>query len=263
LGREKVLGLALLTLTTALWGTSFLFIKLSVENVSSVTYTSYRCLLSVALLAPLALAKGLRRGFDRGSYRRGLAVGVAYTLGLLLQAEGTRYTTPSVSAFLTALNSVNVHVYAALVERRYSPLDAVAIALATAGLYVISRPTGGLGLGEVLLLLGSVAWAAQVILVSAFGWGSPLELLLGTFTPGLLLVPLDLATGTPELGGETLLYLALVCSITATLLQILGQRYVSPVTAAVVFPVEPVFALAFPLALGLEELSLSKGVGVG
>jgi drug/metabolite transporter (DMT)-like permease len=74
LGREKVLGLALLTLTTALWGTSFSFIKLSVENVSSVTYTSYRCLLSVA---PLALAKGLRRGFDRGSYRRGLAIGVA------------------------------------------------------------------------------------------------------------------------------------------------------------------------------------------
>jgi drug/metabolite transporter (DMT)-like permease len=266
LGREKVLGLALLTLTTALWGTSFSFIKLSVENVSSVTYTSYRCLLSVALLAPLALAKGLRRGFDRGSYRRGLAIGVAYTLGLLLQAEGTRYTTPSVSAFLTALNSVNVHVYAALVERRYSPLDAVAIALATAGLYVISRPTGGLGLGEVLLLLGSVAWAAQVILVSAFGLGSPLELLLGTFTPGLLLVPLDLAMGTPELGGETLLYLtylALVCSITAILLQILGQRYVSPVAAAVVFLAEPVFALAFSLALGLEEPSLSRGVGGG
>ncbi|MCC6047180.1 MAG: hypothetical protein LM571_03210 [Desulfurococcaceae archaeon] len=41
----------------------------------------------------------------------------------------------------------------------------------------------------------------------------------------------------------------------ATLLQILGQRRVSPVTAAVVFPMEPVFALAFSLALGLEELS--------
>jgi len=46
------LDLALLTLTTALWGTSSSFIKLSVENISSITYTSYRCLLSVALLAP-------------------------------------------------------------------------------------------------------------------------------------------------------------------------------------------------------------------
>ncbi len=262
----KLLGLALLTLTTALWGTSFSFIKLSVESVPSPVYTSYRCLLSVAFLAPLALAKGLLTEFDRKSYSKGVAIGLAYVLGLLLQAEGTRYTTPSVSAFLTALNSVNVHLFVALVERRYYLLDGVAITLATAGLYVISRPSGGLGLGEVLLILGSVAWAAQVILVSKFGWSSPLELLLGTFTPGVLLTPLTLAIGTPEVGGEALLYLtylALLCSVVATFLQILGQRYVSPVTAAVVFLLEPVFALAFSLALGLEGVSLSKGVGGG
>jgi len=263
---RKLLGLALLTLTTAFWGTSFSFIKLSVESIPSLTYTSYRCLLSTALLTPLALAKALLRGFNYASYLRGIAIGVAYTLGLLLQGEGTRYTTPSVSAFLTALNSVNVHLYVALVKRRYHLLDGVAITLATAGLYVISKPSGGLGLGEVLLILGSVAWAAQVILVSKFGWGSPLELLLGTFTPGALLTLLTPAIGASEVGGEVLLYLtylALLCSIVATFLQILGQRYVSPVTAAVVFLLEPVFALAFSLALGLEGVSLGKVVGGG
>jgi len=262
----KLAGVAMLVGTTVLWGTSFSFIKLSVGVMSSLEYTSYRCLIATTILAPAVLVKAVRGEFSRGDYLRGLAIGVAYALGLLLQGEGTRYTTPSISAFLTALNSINVHLYVALVEKRYHWLDALALLLAVSGLYAISMPSGGLGVGELLILLGSVAWAAQIILVSKYGRGGIVEILAGTFTPGALLSPLAAAVfgNTMNLAALAYLaYLAVICSIGATFLQVLGQRRVSPLAAAVIFLLEPVFATLFSLAMGLEELTLHKAVGGG
>jgi drug/metabolite transporter (DMT)-like permease len=263
--RGKIKGIFFLVLTTILWGTSFSFIKLSVEEISGFSYTFYRGLISILILTILLAAKHARQGIDAKSFIKGLYTGVAYTTGLLLQGLGTQYVTPSTSAFITGLNTVHVHLYAGFLARKYGLTHAVSLVLAISGLYILTSPQNSGGLGEILVFMGSISWAAQIILVSKFSDSSMLEYLYGMFTPTLFLAPYVFIV---ENGGELslnaiayLAYLAVACSLGATYFQVKGQKYVTASSAAIIFLLEPVFALIFSLVMGLEDLVLYKLVG--
>ena len=265
--RGKIKGIFFLVLTTILWGTSFSFIKLSVEEISGFSYTFYRGLISILILTILLAAKHARQGIDAKSFIKGLYTGVAYTTGLLLQGLGTQYVTPSTSAFITGLNTVHVHLYAGFLARKYGLTHAVSLVLAISGLYILTSPQNSGGLGEILVFMGSISWAAQIILVSKFSDSSMLEYLYGMFTPTLFLAPYVFIV---ENGGELslnaiayLAYLAVACSLGAMYFQVKGQKYVTASSAAIIFLLEPVFALIFSLVMGLEDLVLYKLVGGG
>jgi drug/metabolite transporter (DMT)-like permease len=155
--REKIKGIFFLVLTTVLWGTSFSFIKLSVEEISGFSYTFYRGLISILILTILLAAKHARQGIDAKSFIKGLYTGVAYTTGLLLQGLGTQYVTPSTSAFITGLNTVHVHLYAGFLARKYGLTHAVSLVLAISGLYILTSPQNSGGLGEILVFMGSIS----------------------------------------------------------------------------------------------------------
>ncbi|QOR94184.1 DMT family transporter [Thermosphaera chiliense] len=265
--RGKVKGVLFLVLTTVLWGTSFSFIKLSVEEISGFSYTFYRGLFSILILSILLIAKHVRQGIDVESFVKGVYTGIAYMLGLLLQGLGTRFVTPSTSAFITGLNTVHVHLYAGLLARKYGLTHATSLILALTGLYILTSPQNSGGLGELLVFIGSISWAAQIILVSKYSNANMLEYLYGMFTPTLFLGPYVFIV---EHGGELslntilyLAYLAVACSLGATYFQVKGQKYVSASSAAIIFLLEPVFALIFSLLMGLEALLTYKLVGGG
>ena len=79
-----------------------------------------------AALVYLLLTLPHQRHFSRADLLGGTSVGVFFTLGLFLQLVGLRYTTPSASAFLTALSVV------------FAPL-AQACILMMAGIIVIAN----------------------------------------------------------------------------------------------------------------------------
>ena len=261
----KLYGLMSLVATTALWGSSFVFIKLSVMEVSPYTYTFARTAIASAILIPLVLLKARVRGVSVLGLKRGFITGIVYSLGLCLQAAGTAYIDPSLSAFITGLSTIHVHLYSALVLREYTKLDLVALSSAVGGLYVLTSPTGGFDIGEALVFAATFMWAAQIVLIARYRNSPMLEFLAGNFLAGLVFAPLALHSGI-EITTEALLYLAylaLVCSVGATFFQVLGQRYVSPSTASLLFLLEPVFATVFSILCGLEEPQLHKVVGGG
>jgi drug/metabolite transporter (DMT)-like permease len=259
----KLYGFSSLILTTFLWGTSFAFIKLSVGVVSPYAYVFTRTLLASIMLLPLVALKALSGSIDYTSLKRGFIVGLTYSTGLVLQGAGTAYIDPSTSAFITGLSTLHVHLYSSLIKRGYSWIDGVALFVALLGLYTISTPSGGLGVSELLVLAGTFMWALQIILISQYSYSSMLEFLFGMFLAGTIYGVATPFTGL-HMTTETWLYiayLALVCSIGATFFQVLGQRYVSEATAAIVFLLEPVFATIFSVTMGLETVTTYKVVG--
>jgi len=261
----KLGGVSSLITTTALWGTSFAFIKLSMGETSPYTYTFVRTMTASALLLPLILVKYIKGRLDPLSIKRGFITGLVYSIGLCLQAAGTSYIDPSMSAFITGLSTIHVHFYVAVVNRKYTILDLVALTIAIAGLYCLTLPVGGLGIGELLVFASTFMWALQIILIARYRRSSILEFLLGTFMAGAIFAPPSLYTGI-TLTREAVIYivyLALVCSILATFFQVLGQRYVSASTAALIFLLEPVFATQFSVLMGLETVEPYKMVGGG
>lgn len=263
---RKLEGIVYAFLTSLIWGSSFIFIKLSMMDVSAITYTAVRSLVSLAVLSPFLLRRYVVGLFDKTSFMHGLTIGVSYALGLFLQADGTKYISPSTSAFITGLNTLHVHLYYATVKKSYNLFDALSLSLAVSGLYMLTGPTGELNTGALMVFLGSIAWGAQIILVSRYSRGSMLETLGGMFLAGSLLFPLVPVMERTELSSEALVYLsylAIFCSLVASFFQVLAQRYISAKSAATIYLLEPVFALLFSLVAGMEGLNPYKLIGGG
>ena len=260
-------GLIPLLLTAFLWGSSFPAIKFVVAEVDEYTYVWFRSLAALAGLTPYALYAVYRRRLDRGIVVGGLVTGSVYAVGLWLQGWGTMYTTASNSAFITGLNVVFVHLYSALLVGRYSRRLAASLASAVAGLYLLTEPVSGFGLGEGLILMGAFFWAAQIILIDRYCGGDPLLFTYFEMMPALVFIAPSLYMGAVEIPGgmrlAALVYLGLICSDAAFAFQAYGQRYVEATVAGIVFLLEPVFATFMAwLFLGetLEALQIGGAV---
>lgn len=115
--------------------------------INPLTYTFTRTTLASLILLPIILYRVLARGIDYKSLWYGFIVGLTYSTGLALQGAGTAYIEPSMSAFITGLATIHIHLYSALIKKKYSWLDLVALVSAIIGLYVLTSPSGSLGLG--------------------------------------------------------------------------------------------------------------------
>ncbi len=259
-------GFVALMATTILWGSSFPFIKLVVIDIGEYRYVWLRSLIACMALLPFVL-KELSKATNKHiiTVRGGLLAGIAYALGLWLQGWGTGLTTASNSAFITGLNVVFVHVYVALVLSRYSPSLAASLLLSVIGLYLFTNPTGGPNVGDILVLFGAVAWAAQVVIVDRYSRGNPLIFVFFEMLPALaFIVPDIVSAGDLVVSSTSLLmvvYLALACSVAAFTLQVYGQRYVKPEVAALIYLLEPVFAAIFANIVLGETMSLIQVIG--
>jgi drug/metabolite transporter (DMT)-like permease len=258
-------GLVALILTSVLWGTSFPVIKTVMYYVNEYTYTWVRSLIAILGLTPYLLYTYYRGRFSVSTAKGGLLAGIAYALGLWLQGWGTKYTTASNSAFITGLNIIYVHIYSATVMRRYSIKLFLALILSISGLYLLTTPTTGFNLGDLLVLAGSFMWALQIILVDRYSGGDPLIFTLFEMVPALtFLIPDVVFYSTISVSVNVLLmitYLAFVCSNTAFALQVFGQRYVSPAVTAIVFLLEPIVAAILSYVLLGEVFTSIKVLG--
>ncbi len=250
-----------------LWGSSFTAIKIATEVLDSFSYMWLRASISLLLLLPFTLHEILRR--RRAALidaRRGCLTGIFYGLTLWLQGWGTSMSTASKASFITGLHAVVVHLYASLIERRYSPWLALSLVLAIAGLYALTNPEAtGLGLGDVLLIASCFTLAIQVVLVSRFSDSNPITFVFFEMLPATFFVIPDVLTGGVESMDlrtfAALLYLAAVCGNLGFALQLLGQRYVDPATATIIYQTIPIFgALTAFVVLG-ERMSVMQMIG--
>ncbi|MEZ0393657.1 MAG: DMT family transporter [Desulfurococcaceae archaeon] len=266
-GLEVARGAGYLVATTALWGSSFVFITASVRSEDPFSYAFYRALIGLLALSPIALA-GLRgRQSPARDFANGLKLGTAYALGLVLQGMGAATVSPALNAYLTAFSVVLVHIYEWAFSRRYSAGMLASLASSMAGLAIFFGLPGEDSdpLGMALVLAGSFAWAAEIIMASSYGT-NPTWTTMGLLAATLAIsAPPYLALAGPRAPSPTFLaqvsYLALACTLAATYLQLVGQRVIGPATASLIYLLEPVFATAFSVAIYGEGMDLRKALG--
>jgi len=263
---DRFKGLLALLLTSLLWGSSFPAIKVVITSMSEYTYTWMRSLIAAVGLTPYLLCYLHRYGsISRSAVKGGLTAGVAYALGLWLQGWGTRYTTASNSAFITGLSVIFVHLYMALIKKSYSSYLGFSLVLSVAGLYLITEPSTGFNIGDLLVLLGSVMWAAQLVLVDKYCHEDPAIFTLFEMLPAMIFFVPDLLAVSFEPFRFNLIllvaYLAFICGDGAFMLQVFGQRFISAGVAAVIFLLEPIFAALLARLLISELMTVSQVIG--
>jgi drug/metabolite transporter (DMT)-like permease len=259
---------AVLVVTTAVWGASFVVVKDAVALADPITFLALR--FALGALALTVVARGALA--DRTLWRSGAVLGVLLFLGFVAQTAGLQLTTPSRSGFLTGLSVLLVPFVSLLLFRRWpSPPVLLGVVLAAAGLWFL---TGGLtgsteqtARGDLLTIGCAVAFAFHIVLLEPAAKRFPPVPLVASqlWTVAFLsvvalpFVPRHLEATSGFWGAVA--FAGLLSSAGCILAQTWAQARTTAVRAALIFALEPVFAAAYSVAVGRERLGRRELVG--
>lgn len=281
--RKRRWALAALLLVTVIWGWSFVWMKQALDAGAAVLgshasgvvvglFMAVRFGFS-ALLFPL-LVPSARGPIPPDARMGALLLSGLLLSGFLLQMFGLRGIDPAVSAFLTSLYVVCTAALTLVLDRR--PIGwplMLGTLLATFGAGFIGGPPQlTFDLSEWLTVACALMFAGQIVATdrvtrkhdpilvtkAMFRW-----ITLGS---GLLLGGALLAEDAPDIGAVggllvepdflgPVLCAATLASLLALTLLNQFQRVVSPMRAAVLYALEPVWAALAALGMGLAELT--------
>jgi len=247
----------LLLLTTLLWGSSFITTEYLLHEVDFMTLMALRNLLA-GLVVLLCFLKYLKH-FSWKSLGAASVLGVLLFAGGLLQTGGMIFSTPEKTAFITSFQNLFIPFISILfLRKKPSPFSIAGLVCAFAGMYFITIAaspngfSGGWGIGETLTLISAFIWAWYIIFISKFSKNHNLYFLsiIQLFVAGIMYAAIAMFIGSRPMPNTTsawllLLYVAILPSAGATIFMMIGQRHTPPTRAAVIYSLEPVFALAF------------------
>ncbi|HDR2280298.1 TPA: DMT family transporter [Enterobacter ludwigii] len=259
---------ALLILITMFWGGTFLAVQYAVTLSGPFFFVGLR--FATAAIAVGLLSLKTLRGLTLKELKAGVAIGVAIAMGYSLQTWGLQTITSSKSAFITAMYVPLVPLLQWLCLGRIPGLmSCTGIVLAFVGLIFLAGPENNLlalGPGEIITLVGAIAIAAEIILIST--WAGKVDVKRVTVVQLATASLVAFATMVPA--GESvppmstgLVVVALGLGIFSAIIQVTmnwAQRSVSPTRATVIYTGEPVWAGIFGRIAG-ERLPLLALVG--
>ncbi|MDD2052041.1 DMT family transporter [Pseudomonas putida] len=239
-----------LVLITMIWGATFLLVQNALSASGPLFFVGLRFFAATVFVGLLS-ARQLS-GLTRLELKAGVFIGVAITLGYGLQTIGLQTIPSSQSAFITALYVPLVPLLQWLVlGRRPGLMPSLGIMLAFAGLVLLTGPQGaklGLGRGEIATLIGALAIAAEIILISAYAGQvnvrrvTVVQLAVAAILAFALVIP----TGEAVPGFSWLLFFSAVglgaSSAAIQLAMNWAQKSVSPTRATLIYAGEPVWA---------------------
>ncbi|WP_176559224.1 DMT family transporter [Rubellimicrobium roseum] len=249
----------LLLLVAALaWGSGNVAQKTVLDHLDPLSAVGLRCLIAGLLVLPLALREAALRPAD-GEARSLLQLSGLFALALVLQQAAFLDTTVTNAGFLVNTCAVMTPLVAwASLRQRPEPPVMLAAGITLAGVLCLSGGLSAtLGPGDGTALLSALAYAAWMVALGrhAGRFGRP-------FTTGaaqfLATAAVALALGTTQGGpswadtmqaGPELLYLGIVSTGLAFMLQIAAQRVASASQAAVICSGEAVVGAALAIWL--------------
>lgn len=264
------LYLGLLLLVTFFWGLTFPLIKNTLEFVSPMIFLSLRFGLSTLFLVPFLIKK--KGVFGRRNIIQGFVAGILLFFGYYFQTIGLEYTTASKSGIITGIYVVLIPIISYYyLRRRASGYDVFASVIAFAGLIIMSSGSltnSGVELGDILTLLGAVAYAFQIAYLSKHSSG--LDSVVFTFYQ-LLVVTIFSTLFIPTypslqvvLNGYaifTIVFTALLAGTFAMFVTTRALIFIEPTAAGIIFVGEPIFAAISSVILNNEVLGIYTIVG--
>jgi len=259
-------------LVTAVWGATFVMIKRALDDVSPMLFNAVRMSLAAVLLS-LVYARHFRR-MTSGSLRAGVTVGLFLWLGYEFQTAGLVHTTPSKSAFLTAVSVVLVPLFLAVIfhRKRIPRWTLIGVGAAFVGLYLLTIPAGdgfsGVNVGDVLTMGCAVAFAFHIIFLGRVTSEYRFEQIavLQTATAAALMLLSVPIIETPRVVWSQQLVVAILVTgalgtAAAFSIQAWAQQFTPPTHTALIFALEPVFAAITSFFVLGERLGWRGTVG--
>jgi drug/metabolite transporter (DMT)-like permease len=242
--------LFVLVMTTFLWGGSFLFTKIGVEEVPPPFFVLLRFSLAAFLMGLLCIPRLGR--LDRVTIRRGILVGLALGITNLTFVVGIKGTSISRAGVINNLFVLFIPLIARIVWKdRIGGITVAGIGLASLGIGLLAGGGGeGFNRGDMVSTLCALFIAIHIITVSKVLKDEDVWLvsLVQFCVVALMAGATTLAVPTPPftVGLRSLAaitYCAIFPTVVCFTLQNRYQRYVTPTQAGLIYTLDPVWSL--------------------
>jgi drug/metabolite transporter (DMT)-like permease len=259
--RTKILLYLGLLATTAIWGSSFLVMKDSLERQDVYSFLASRFVLAALIM--FAFKPKSLTGLDKVFVKRAVFTGALATGGFISQTFGLTQTTVSNTGFITGLYLVFTPLIAwLLLKHRITKAQWTAVAVATIGLYLIAYNGISVGIGEILVLISAILFAAQIVAIGELsdGKNSYALTLIQIIVAAVVFVVLTLIGGYQAPPDSSVWAAVIFTAVFATffgfLIQVKAQAVMSATVAGVLLAMETPFALFFGLYFDNDPFTL-------
>lgn len=256
----KLAPWALLAVSAA-WGASFVLMKPAIERQAVNSFLATRFAMAVVVM--ILIRPSVLQKLNRELVLKGSLAGLFLGSGYIFQTLGLARTGAAITGFVTGLYVVLTPLIAAVVlKERIRAFTWFCVVLATVGLALLSLQGWSVGVGEGLVFVSAIAFAAHIVALSKWSFG------LDTYALTIVqLAMCALLTGAISLGQgyETppdagvwgvVIFTAVVCTAVAFIVQTWSQAHMNSTKVAVILTMEVVFAALFAVVYGGESLSL-------
>lgn len=255
------------------WGTTFVAQLEGMDGLGPFSYaaprylTGFLSLLIVLLYTRRSRAKERRqKNYQRG-FAIGLLIGVVLFVASSMQQIALQFSTAGKAAFITCLYIVFVPLGAKFLGKIIRRENWLGAGLAIVGLYLLAIGEGfSIQIGDAILFVSAFIWTLQILLVDRFA--SKVDLIEMSTAQVFIVMILSFAAmfvlETPSLSAMfnawfAILYGGVMSAGVAFTLQLYGQRYAEPSTAAIIMSFEAIFG-ALAGWLFLNEVMSSREI---
>lgn len=251
-----------------IWGSSFLVVKNSMDNMGPNTLLALRFTIGSLLLCVIFFKR--LKLIDKDYIITGGIAGAFLFIAYSLQTIGITDTTPGKNAFLTAIYCVIVpYLYWIVEKNKPDRFNVMAAFLCLAGIGFVSLSNDfTIGFGDAFTLLSGFFYAAHMVILSKITKDrDPIILTIiqfGTTAVFSWVVTLLFEDFPQKLSFGAvmdILYLAVFATAVALLLQTVGQKYTKPAQASIILSLEAVFGVIFSILFYGEEITLKLSFG--
>ena len=279
----KYFGESALLLMTLIWGATFVIVKESLNDISSMLFVGFRFGIAASALAMIMLFRKYK--IDGKSVLPGMFLGFILFLGFVTQTIGLKNTSATKSGFITGSLVVMVPIFQMIIEKRMPSRGAVIgtilvffgiIFLSSGGTSITSflnELGANFNFGDELTLVCAMFFAIHVVYIDIISsknhyWTilftqlatvSVLSFIAAFVFVGFSYEGLHISLTKYLLFG--LLYTSLLATLFNLGLQTRFQKVVSPTKAGIIYSFEPIFAAMFAYFLLNEKISNFSLVG--
>ncbi len=251
----QIKGTLMLLGAAFFWGTTFVAQLEGMDGLGPLSYaaarylTGFLSLLAILIYTRKSRAKERRqKNYQRG-FLIGLLIGVVLFVASSMQQIALQYSTAGKAAFITCLYIVFVPLGAKFLGKIIRQENWIGAGLAIVGLYLLAIGEGfSIQLGDAILFVSAFIWTAQILLVDRFA--NKVDLIeLSTAQVFIVMIfsfVVMFALETPSLSAMlsawfAIFYGGVMSAGVAFTLQLYGQRYAEPATAAILMSFEAIF----------------------
>ena len=267
--KNRIRGTISLLVATVIWGSAFIAQSVGMDYIGPFTFQTMRSVLAVPFLIILVFAleknpkDSLSKWFQPKLWKAGLPCGIALFAAAGLQQMGIVHTSAGKAGFITAMYIVLVPILGVFLKKKPPFTAWISVALAVAGLYLLSCVgVTQVNIGDLYLLGCALGYAVQITLVDQMG--SNLDglrlnciqsLICGILSGTVMLTTEDVVISNILSCWIPLVYAGIFSLGIAFSLQIIGQKHLEPTPASLIMSLESVFAVLFGWLLLNERMT--------